>query len=411
VLWLALGAIQPGSALAQRIPFPTPIPPEVGTVGTVPASPALPGPANAPIGTPGVTPSIITPGAAPPGTVVGPPLAPPSLALGSPSVLSPGAGAAFQGTIQPPPSWDPYATPDVGPSPLLPADPYLPWGNPFGSTSPMIKLMREIRLDHHWLADSGSEGLGVNETETSVTFAFPFLYNQQTPLLVTPGFAMRLWDGPVTTPTSPVDMPGQTFDAYLDAAWNPQLAARLSAELGARVGVYSDFSKVATESLRIQGRGLVSMAFSPSFQVKAGAIYLNRNHVKLLPAGGVVWTPNTDTRFDIIFPYPKLAKRITLVGQTEWWYYLRGEYGGGAWTVKRGTGPRRGLLDSVDYNDLRVALGVDFRRNPGWRGFFEVGLAFNRELLYFAEDNPAIPEPMSRFKPSDTVFLGGGIAY
>jgi hypothetical protein len=206
-------------------------------------------------------------------------------------------------------------------------------------------------------------------------------------------------------------MPGQTFDAYLDAAWNPQLTTQLSGELGARVGVYSDFSKVATESLRIQGRGLVSMAFSPSFQVKAGVIYLDRNHVKLLPAGGVVWTPDSDTRFDIIFPYPKLAKRLTLVGQTEWWYYLRGEYGGGAWTVKRGTGPRLGLLDSVDYNDLRVALGVDFRRNPGWHGFFEVGLAFDRELRYFAEDNPAILEPMSRFKPSDTVFLGGGIAY
>jgi hypothetical protein len=317
----------------------------------------------------------------------------------------------FQGTIQTPPTWDPYGTPGMGPSTLLPEDPYLQGGSPFGAGSPMTKFLREIRLDEHWLAQSGGQALGINEIETSATFAFPFFYNQQTPLSVTPGFALRLWDGPETSPATPVDFPPQTFDAYLDAGWNPKLTPWMSAELGARVGVYSDFSKVVTHSIRVQGRGLAAIAISPSFQIKAGVVYLDRNHVKLLPAGGVSWYPDGNTRFDFIFPYPKLAKRLTTLGNTEWWYYLRGEYGGGAWTIKRRTGPRTGLLDAVDYNDLRLALGLDFRHNSGWRGSLEIGMAFDREILYFPLDNPAIPEPQHRCVPSTTVFLGGGLAY
>ncbi len=372
------------------------------------AAPGMaPGMSSAPITpSPMPYPSVMAPGSAavPPAN----PLIPP--AFPSPSV-APGPGATLQGTIQPPPSWDPYASQAAGPATLFPNDPYLQSGGASGATPAATKLLQEIRLQHHWLSPSGSHEFGTNDTETSATFAFPLFFNRQTPLLVTPGFAIHLWDGPRTTPTELVDLPPRVYDAFLDAAWNPQITPWLGAELGARVGVYSDFEKVVSDSVRIQARGLAAVAISPSFQLKAGVIYLDRNKVKLLPAGGVVWIPNPDTRFDILFPNPKLAKRLTTTGTFEWWYYLRGEYGGGTWTVHRATGAREGLVDSIDYNDLRVALGSEFVRTTRLRGFCEVGLSFEREILFYPVENRAIAEPQSEFKPSNTVFLGGGLAY
>ena len=319
-----------------------------------------------------------------------------------PAAAGPAPTATLEGTIQPPSvNWDPYATPGSTPPTLLPQDPYLQPGQlapPGGTFARMQKLVQEIRLDYVWMPGSGPKEFGIHDAELSATFAIPFLYNTQTPLLVTPGFAMHFWNGPESPPAD-ADLPPYVFDAYLDSAWNPQATPWLAGELAFRVGVYSDFRRVTNESLRYMGHGYAVLSFTPSFKVKAGAMYLDRNHVKILPAGGLIWTPNPDIRFEILFPDPKITRRLTTMGNTEWWGYVRGEYGGGAWTVKRVSG----VLDSADYNDMRVALGLEFIRLNGLTGLFEAGLAFEREILY--GKSPDV------FEPNSTVFLRGGVAY
>ena len=244
---------------------------------------------------------------------------------------------------------------------MLPTDPFAQTPSPFGIAAPTTALRQEIRLEHHYLARLGNQPFGTNDSELYGTFAFPFLFNQQTPLLVTPGFALHQWDGPVSAGPNPADLPAKAYDAYLDAAWHPQPMPWLGADLAFRIGVYSDFSAITSQSIRFPSHGLAVLSFSPSFQVKAGVYYLDRNMIKLLPAGGVVWTPNRDTRVEALFPNPKLAQRLTTVGTADWWLYARGEYGGGAWTVERA------LLgsphNSVDYNDIRVALGIESGRS------------------------------------------------
>lgn len=315
--------------------------------------------------------------------------------------------ATLEGGIQaPPPSWDPYAPPVASPNTLLPQDPYYPGQMPGfsadGTIATMRKFLQELRLDYHWFAGHGStqKELGINDIETSATFAIPFLWNAQVPLLITPGFAMHFWDGPMPVGTPPPDMPARTYDAYLDAAWHPRATDYFGGDLSFRIGVYSDFRKWDNDEIRFSGTGLAVLAFSPAIQVKAGVWYLDRNRVKILPAGGIVWTPNADTRFDILFPNPKLARRLTTVGTTEWWAYARGEYGGGTWSIQR----TDGTLATVDYNDIRFAMGTEFVRQQGFKGRFEVGVSFERELYYHP------PEPRL-FKPNPTVFLGAGLSY
>jgi hypothetical protein len=174
---------------------------------------------------------------------------------------------------------------------------------------------------------------------------------------------------------------------------------RFAADLAFSIGVYSDFKFVDSHSLRILGRGIGIYAVSPTWSVALGAVYLDRLSVKLLPAGGIIWTPNPDARYEILFPNPKLSQRITTYGNTDFWAYLRGEYGGGQWTVQHITGQQ----DTINYNDFRIIIGVDWFNLQRLHGNFEVGYVFNREILYLASA-PTV-------NPSDSVMIRAGLSY
>jgi hypothetical protein len=286
---------------------------------------------------------------------------------------------------------------------LFPQDPFLspaPGASTGGITS-VTKFFQEFHVRDYWIPGNAANELGVNDSEIAGTFAFPFLYNEQTPLLITPGFGFQAWNGPKSSAENGfADLPPSTYDAFLEAAWNPQATPWLGGELALRVGVYTDFSSVTVDSIRILGRGLMVLTFSPTLQIKGGVVYLDRVRFKLWPAGGVIWTPNADVRFAIVFPDPKLSSRLTTIGNTEWWWYVRGEYGGGSWTVHRDNG----TFEQVDYNDIRAAVGLDWMMLRGWGGFFEAGVTFARELVYKNMDPPT-------FKPDPMVFLGAGVTF
>jgi hypothetical protein len=267
-------------------------------------------------------------------------------------------------------------------------------GGPSGTITTMKRFLQEVRLDYVWMPGSASREFGINDVDLSATFAIPFLHNPKTPLLITPGFAVHYWSGPSGLL---VNLPPRVYDAYLGAAWNPQLSPVFSGELGCRVGIYSDFQRVTSDSLRYQGYGLGALALSPSFTVKAGVVYLDRQNVKLLPAGGIVWTPSPDIRFEILFPNPKLAMRLPAYSSCEWWGYVRGEYGGGSWTIKD-----NGTSSPMDYNDMRAAVGVEFATVRRLHGLFETGVAFEREL--YGNRN-------AQFDLNSTVFVRAGLAY
>lgn len=306
---------------------------------------------------------------------------------------------------QPPANFDPYATPGTTPSPLMSQDPYLQ-GVPAISIGAMQKFLQHVDLDYHWFAGHGVQELGINDVELSATFALPMFFNSQTPLLITPGFAVHYWNGPVSMapPPPPADLPPRTYDAYLDAAWNPQVTEFFGGELDVRYGMYSDFNDFDSDSLRLTAKGMAVIKLFPSFKLKAGVWYINRNAIKILPAGGICWTPNPNVYFDILFPNPKIGKRLTTWGNTEWWLYASGDYGGGKWAIKRQNEFIIPFDDTFDYNDIRLAVGLEFKTLRQLHGMFEVGGAFSRELVY----QSGLPHA---FYPHNTVFLRAGLSY
>lgn len=441
LVWIAWFA---PSAWGQRVEFPTQIadptpsgsPPAAAT-----AVPSLGGPApTTPAWDPYANQGLPPVGNLPPTTAAGPitlpPSAgatpvytpPPSLNTPPPTLGGPSYGTTpysqppyYNQPLGPGPQYAapaPYAAPSPSvPTPYYPANPGAPgYLYPNGGPAPacgcgplmgtnFTRFLQEIRLDETFMYGEGPRRVESNDIETSATFALPVDWARE-PFLITPGFGIHTWERGTQTD----ELPSTTYDAFLDGAWNPQLSPLFRAELGVRVGVYTDFDTFTDHSIRIMGRALGVFSYSPTTELKLGVIYLDRNEIKLLPAGGIFWTPDPDDRWEIYFPRPKFEHHFATTGTYQWWWYIVGEYGGGSWTFRRDIPGPGGTVnrveDSFDYNDIRASLGIEWvpERNAGLRGYIEVGFASDREIVYryFPPNNIDLP---------NTFLIRGGIAF
>ena len=413
----ALVVLLASPAWGQRVEFPTPLaqagPAAAPSLPSAPATPGwdpyaaqgLPAPGTT-FSSPSTAPYTLPPtNAAPPGyPAAGPYAAPPTY---PPGAYAPPGSALDPYAIAPPPPAQPYYTPNpAAPGYLYPEAPSPygspAWANPLDTVNGWNRFRQEIRLDETFMPDSGNEKVEFNDIETSATFALPPGWNPS-PLYITPGFGLQLWDGPPSHGPGSADLPPQTYCAYLDVAWNPHPTPIFGAELGVRVGVYSDFDTFDSNSIRVMGRGLAVLNYTPTSQFKLGVIYLDRNKIKMLPAGGWFWTPNPDTRLEAFFPRPKYEHRFTTTGRYQWWWYFVGEYGGGAWTIQRADGG----TDDFDYNDIRVSLGIEWvpeTTASALRGYFEIGYAFDRQLVYRYQ--PPLTQDLN-----EAIFVRGGLSF
>jgi hypothetical protein len=383
---------------AQRVQFPTP---------TQPVQYAPP-PTFAPITSP------------PPafGTTVSPP----------PAIVSPYPTTPYSpSAVGPPPPFDPYAAGSVAappppvvpynytppppaaafppqPAPLVPdaapwqAPPYDLATSAEGYWEKTQRFLQELSFEYTYLYGKHSDpnDFEINRVELSSTFAVPIWYNTQQPLLVTPGFAFNFLEGP----TAPgVDLPGQVYDAYLDFAWYPRCYNWLGGEFGFRPGVWSDFDHVSSDSVRFLGRALGSVAISPNLDVLFGVVYLDRIDIKLLPAGGVYYRPTPEWDMYLVFPNPKVRRYLTSIGNSKWYAYGAGEYGGGSWTVTRSVGE-----DRFDYNDIRIIGGLEWETQTFIRGHVELGYVLDRELIFVSGAPPS-------FTPDDTFMIRAGVDF
>ncbi|MGC3967059.1 MAG: DUF6268 family outer membrane beta-barrel protein [Pirellulales bacterium] len=281
------------------------------------------------------------------------------------------------------PTWDPYSLPGAAgsPPPALPAYgtqptqpslgfPYQDW------TAPQTRLVQGLGMRYTWIRrGGGDDAFGVQDVDLTASLAFPFFFSTNiAPFLFTPGFSFHFLQGPNRGVAA--DIPGTVYDAYGQLSWKPQFNDRLGADLALSVGVYSDFSYADHTSIRVQGRGLGTWTFSPSLQLALGVVYLDRLDIKILPAGGLIWRPHDDARFELLFPQPKLSQRIVNWNNYDVWGYIGGEYGGGQWSIAHSNGAH----DVINYNDFRIFLGFE-ALGPRLKAHFDVGYVFHREIL------------------------------
>ncbi|MGL4941608.1 MAG: hypothetical protein ACRC46_00270 [Thermoguttaceae bacterium] len=285
------------------------------------------------------------------------------------------------------PPIDPYATTSPGSTTLFAKsgiDSIIP------QTYEKAKRFRDrTSVDFLYIAPTSSnKQLGVTEVDLRCQFAIPLkcLGTSSTQsgmgmpyLYLAPGAA---FDWFKTPSEFPLNAPS-TYSAYLDVGVQPHLSQDVWLDAWVRVGVASDYKKTAKESVRVMGRVMGMFRISSEWDGALGVIYLNRERVKLLPSGGLIWHPNADTLVKLTFPDPKISKRFKATSDADFWVYLQGSYGGGVWTMT----DIFGTMAPTDYNDIRLGIGLELEsKSPfsgfqtPFSGFFEFGGAFGREF-------------------------------
>ena len=257
-------------------------------------------------------------------------------------------------------------------------------------------LQRQIAT-FTWLAPGGGDDLGLGELELKAILALP-IPSREYPLIITPGFGVHYLDGPRSS-----DLPPRVYDAYAQFRWMRRLGPDWGIDLAVTPGAFSDFEQSSDDVFRITGHGAAAWTRSPTQKFVLGAAYIDRQTTDVLPICGMIWTPHDDVTFDLVFPHPRIGRRVYWAGHlgpdVEDWIYMAAELGGGTWAIRRTSGAD----DVVDYSDYRIFFGAERKMIGGYRCHLEIGYVFGRKIRYKSA-TPTI-------EPNGTVMIRGGVTY
>ena len=271
---------------------------------------------------------------------------------------------------------------------------------PDQSKKVMRRFIERVSLEYTFIPRGNEyDAFGINEITYQTEFAFPcrFLPDQSAVYLV-PGVDLLWFDGPFGPPVNSFHISPNAFGAYMELGMMPRITENFGIDAWGSVGVYSDYQKVSSDAIRFEGTVSAIIGMTNEVDGVIGIDYINRNRVKLLPRIGIIWKPNNLVEWKLVFPNPKLTRYITKVNNIDWACYIEGEYGGGAWVLNDDpSGPMK-----FDYNDIRCGVGIEFKNSYSFRGFFEVGGAFARELYSY---------DTAWCKPSSAIYLRAGFRF
>lgn len=255
-------------------------------------------------------------------------------------------------------------------------------------------FFQKLSLSAAWMDRQEQDSFGLTEVETFATFALPAPVREW-PLLISPTFNVRFLNGPVAP-----SLPPRLYETFVDFLWVPRLTDRWILILGVAPSVYSDFEVDHADAFRLTGKALTRYDLVPErLQLLAGILYLNRENIRLLPAGGIYWRPTDDWNLELIFPKPKIARRLLYTGDFEDWIYIGGEFGGNTFSVER----EPGVGDKLTLFDMRVYVGLERKRDGGAGRRLEIGYVFARDAEY-ASGSPGV-------EAADTVMIRGVVAF
>jgi hypothetical protein len=182
------------------------------------------------------------------------------------------------------------------------------------------------------------------------------------------GADFNFLSGPTQT-----DMPARTYDFSIAYQARDRLGP-FGYDVAGSVLAASDFEGSARQGILFPSHAVGFLSVDSQFDLVLGVDYLDRGDVKILPVGGVIWTPRSDMRFEVVFPRPRAVFQLT----DRYACYLSGELGGGTWAIER---PVVGN-DLATYHDLRLCVGLEYLENDKRRSAFEIGYLFDRRIEY-----------------------------
>lgn len=232
-----------------------------------------------------------------------------------------------------------------------------------------LLLWREHRNDWEILPRD-SQGMGL----TTLNFGSRMeLNSEHTGVWLVPRFGWTFVSGPIAPDVRP-----QLYDLRLEVNFARQFGDYLDLHLQLAPTFATDWDNKSDDAFRLIGGGLVSLHVSEHWSALAGAMYLARHDLSVLPIGGFRWRPADWLEVDAVVPSPRLSLCYSMGEKQSHWLYCGGQLGGGAWAIDH----TDGLNDRLAYRDLRFVLGLETRKINGERNVLEAGYVFERKLNF-----------------------------
>lgn len=192
-------------------------------------------------------------------------------------------------------------------------------------------------------------------------------------MLVTPGIDVRFLDGPRRP-----DLPPRVYNLFVDLNHEGRISPDWSYQVGLRPTLATDGNRVDSSAIQLGGRFIAFHKYSEFIELALGVYYFDREDVPMLPTFGLIMKPDENTRWNLVFPNPRLSFRFLRADAFDLWTYQGFEFGGGTWAIERADGSE----DTFSYRDWRWLVGTELRTQNGRKFFAEFGLVFRRKLEY-----------------------------
>ena len=274
----------------------------------------------------------------------------------------------------------PFASPFV-PQPGL-ASAYGPGpAGPYGGNGPQpYRYGWSSRYEFEFIPEAGASG----PNGDFGSFGFDAAWKNVSPVVwwgrpkvfsYTQTFGLRQWDGP----SGASGLPGKVF--YF--GWDLELA-KVKHDSWTIVAAFapsinSDLQNGLTRrAIHYDGRAIAYYRASPEALIVMGVGYWDRVKDRVIPYGGVVFTPDDRWEIRALFPKSRVSYFIGNVWGFSTWLYTRGEFHVESYEIDR---EPVGIQDQIEMSDWRIMVGV--RGDNGWTtGFIEVGAVLDRQVEF-----------------------------
>ena len=226
-----------------------------------------------------------------------------------------------------------------------------------------------------YLPQLSSDSLGWTDLRTEVVTALPF-FTRENPIIITPSYELHFLNAPTG-----IALPPRLHDAVVDFHVFRVFDNKWIADFAVSPGLYSDdYSFDSSEALRINGRAVGVYAPTVDLKWALGVTYLDGGGwAKVVPVAGFIYTPNDDVEYQILFPTPRIARRLSssaIPGQDEQWVYVMVDYGNSAWAFQQADG----TPDVLASRDFRLIFGWEHKVVGGIFTRLEGGYVFGRDI-------------------------------
>lgn len=234
------------------------------------------------------------------------------------------------------------------------------------------------------------------------TLEFTQLLNPGLVFTHAPQFGLRTWQSPLLTGNE--RLPSTVFRFGWDFEFStPENGTPWSFVLGFNPSINTDFeSGLSSRGINLDGRAAAIYRANPQLQYVAGLMYWDRVNDRILPYGGVVWTPNDRAEIRAMFPEARVSYYVGNVADDDKWLYVKAGYHVESYQIDMDVPGGGGREDQIEIADWRVMLGL--RSESNYFGtFIEGGYVFDREVEFGGQTTD--------FTIDDGFILRAGIRY